>query len=189
MKEENETYSAIAQAVIDLVSVKALEKITVEEIVLKSGFSRRTFYNKFRDKYDVIEWIYTMHVQSVADKFGEPMLWREFVLGVAKIVSENKKFYQRLFGGDHWATEQFGEVVREYFLKVVKTNHTIDGADERIFREVFFLTDFYCSAFSNKIADWVNWGFQETPEELLILFNRSLSEELRQLLRIENRDA
>ena len=45
----NATRHLIAQALEDLLRQKTLDKITVKEIVEKSGVNRQTFYYNFED--------------------------------------------------------------------------------------------------------------------------------------------
>lgn len=48
----------LADALIDLSEEKPLSKITVSNIVTKAGAGRQTFYNHFKDKNDLIYWIF-----------------------------------------------------------------------------------------------------------------------------------
>lgn len=48
----------LANALLTLSEEKPLSKITVGEIVEQAGTGRQTFYNHFRDKYDLVYWIF-----------------------------------------------------------------------------------------------------------------------------------
>ena len=48
----------LSGALIELCYEKPLRKITVNEITKKAGTGRQTFYNHFRDKNDLIYWIF-----------------------------------------------------------------------------------------------------------------------------------
>lgn len=50
--------SLIVDALIELCNEKPLAKISISDIQKKSGVSRQTFYNHFRDKNDLIQYIY-----------------------------------------------------------------------------------------------------------------------------------
>ena len=47
---------------LELVNTKKLEKITVNDLISKTGASRQTFYNHFCDKNDLIQWIYSHYL-------------------------------------------------------------------------------------------------------------------------------
>lgn len=53
-----DTKSIIANALLELCEKKPLNKISVTNIQDKTGISRQTFYNHFRDKHDLIQYIY-----------------------------------------------------------------------------------------------------------------------------------
>ena len=48
----------IADAIIELTEEKPLAKITVSNIIERAGTGRQTFYNHFKDKNDLIYWIF-----------------------------------------------------------------------------------------------------------------------------------
>lgn len=48
----------LADALIELSDEKPLSKITVCDIVTRAGTGRQTFYNHFKDKNDLIYWIF-----------------------------------------------------------------------------------------------------------------------------------
>ena len=59
-----DTDSILADALLDLLKEKPFEKVTVEDIVNKCGASRPTFYRHFKDKYDLMDWIYLRHANK-----------------------------------------------------------------------------------------------------------------------------
>lgn len=48
----------VADAMLDLCRTKELKAITIKDIREKTGISRQGFYNHFKDKDDLIHWIY-----------------------------------------------------------------------------------------------------------------------------------
>lgn len=51
------TEEVLAESLKHLMAVIPFEKITVKEITDEAHVKRPTFYNHFRDKYDVVEYI------------------------------------------------------------------------------------------------------------------------------------
>lgn len=54
----------IADALLRLCEKKPLDTIKVKDILTESGVSRQAFYNHFRDKYDLINWIYYTYIMD-----------------------------------------------------------------------------------------------------------------------------
>jgi len=52
------TKNAIAEGTKELIRQGSIESITVTEICEKTGMNRRSFYRYFRDKFEVVDWIY-----------------------------------------------------------------------------------------------------------------------------------
>ncbi|MCR4647188.1 MAG: TetR family transcriptional regulator [Oscillospiraceae bacterium] len=53
------TEELLAGSFLELAQTKRIDKITITEITNNCGMSQPTFYNHFKDKYDLIVWIYT----------------------------------------------------------------------------------------------------------------------------------
>ena len=51
-------HNMLAEAMLELCTEKPLASITVKDLLKKTGVSRQTFYNRFKDKNDLIQWIY-----------------------------------------------------------------------------------------------------------------------------------
>lgn len=47
-----------AETLLELSREMPLDKITVKRIVEESGLSLQTFYNHFKDKYELVLWIH-----------------------------------------------------------------------------------------------------------------------------------
>lgn len=54
----------VADALLELCRTKELKAITIKDIREKTGISRQGFYNHFRDKDDLIHWIYYDRVMT-----------------------------------------------------------------------------------------------------------------------------
>lgn len=58
------TKEALVESLIELSSSKPFDKITVEEIVKNCGYSKRTFYNHFADKYELAAYVYAHRLRD-----------------------------------------------------------------------------------------------------------------------------
>lgn len=185
MPKKVDVESMLAESLVALMKKVPIKDILVSDIVEHCNLSRRTFYNRFRDKYDLLEWVYKSHNLLCRRLFGEYISWYRFTLEMAKTVKANKDFYGPVFK-ELWLIEKLAAITREDLVGAIRRNQdirTVDRGDKKL-RRIYFLTDFYAHAFVRKLADWVNYGFRETPAELLDLFFASVPDELRQLLAI-----
>ena len=58
MADSNLTKRAFARAMKALMSEKPFEKISVGDICERCDMNRKSFYYHFRDKYDLVNWIF-----------------------------------------------------------------------------------------------------------------------------------
>ena len=59
---KNITKNALADSFKKIASSKKISDISISEITENCGLKRQTFYNYFKDKYDIIKWIYKNEV-------------------------------------------------------------------------------------------------------------------------------
>lgn len=87
----NATRHLIAQALEDLLRQKTLDKITVKEIVEKSGVNRQTFYYNFEDIYALVEWIFEEKTRALAGQVDLEADWKELIPQLSQNLLEYKQ--------------------------------------------------------------------------------------------------
>ena len=94
MADSNITKSALASALKELMETTPFAKITVSDICAKCNMNRKSFYYHFRDKFDLVNWIfdveYLNHVQ-----IGKNLIGWDSVLHLCNYFYENKDFYRK----------------------------------------------------------------------------------------------
>lgn len=68
MADSNITKHALAQALKALTETLPFDKISVGNICAQCGLNRKSFYYHFKDKYDLVNWIYYTEFIEVALK-------------------------------------------------------------------------------------------------------------------------
>ena len=91
----NTTKAALEESLKRLLLKKPLDKITITDITTDCWISRMAFYYHFKDKFDLVNWIfdveYLSHVQLGVDLIG----W-DSVLHLCDYFYENKDFYRKV---------------------------------------------------------------------------------------------
>ncbi|MEG1932709.1 MAG: TetR family transcriptional regulator, partial [Pygmaiobacter sp.] len=59
MADSAHTKRVLGDSLKELMQKKPLAKISVGDITAHCGINRQTFYYHFKDKYDLVNWIYT----------------------------------------------------------------------------------------------------------------------------------
>lgn len=87
---------AIGAKTKDLLRSQTIEKITVNQICEELGITRKTFYRYFKDKYEVVEWIY-LHDYFEKTKATEDWNMWDYFTEVARQVYAEKEWFLNAF--------------------------------------------------------------------------------------------
>lgn len=96
MADSNITKKALAGVMKDLMCRMPFSKISVSDICESCGMNRKSFYYHFKDKYDLINWIfYTEFFEAACSKPFENG-W-DFMQSICEYFYENHTFYRKAF--------------------------------------------------------------------------------------------
>ena len=85
------TKRALEASLKKLLLQKPLNKITINDITEDCGVNRMTFYYHFKDKFDLVNWIYDVEYLSHV-QIGENLIGWGSVLHLCDYFYENKDF-------------------------------------------------------------------------------------------------
>ena len=87
------TKEILAESFMELSEGKPISKITIADITENCSMTSPTLYRHFKDKYDLIAWIYIMMVQDNLAKIGhDGYLWKDTLLDGLRYYAENRKY-------------------------------------------------------------------------------------------------
>lgn len=92
MADSNITKRALAAALKDLMRELPFEKINVRLICEKCDMNRKSFYYHFRDKYDLVDWIFDTEFIDVIRRKGYEDDW-ELLYALCRYFYDNCGFY------------------------------------------------------------------------------------------------
>ena len=112
MKDSNITKIDFGRALKELMLEKEFEKIRVHNICEKCKWGRNSFYYHFKDKYDLINWIFDTEFAELLEKQKEKTELELFV-AFSTYLYENKRFYKKALRieGQNSFPEHFREVM------------------------------------------------------------------------------
>src|SRR5262245_38237045 len=73
------TRQMLCDALIDLVSERGFDAVTVGDIAARAGVNRATFYRHYQDKYDLVARIFEDEVAAMGSALGSPEIGLEDV--------------------------------------------------------------------------------------------------------------
>ena len=161
MPDSNLTKHALAQAMKDLMRTEPFSKISVGDICQICHMSRKSFYYHFRDKYDLVNWIFD-------SEFLQTLRPEDYRSGWALLADLCAYFYreQEFYRGALQITGQ--NSFREYFSQAIAPIMAFFAQDifEGVEHKDFYVT-FFSDAILISIIRWLTEGAQFPPEEYL----------------------
>lgn len=144
------TKDLLAESLKELCKTKSADKITIRELTQNCGLTAPTFYNHFRDKYELMAWIYNCEVEKTIAQLNEGVPFEEVVYRWIKILIDDEKFYRNLLKN----------VVGQNSFRYATNDHAINlmraWLQERheVSDDVNNCLRFYMRAISETINDW-----------------------------------
>ncbi|MCR4608651.1 MAG: TetR/AcrR family transcriptional regulator C-terminal domain-containing protein [Eubacterium sp.] len=179
MAESSITKNALADALKGLMMEKNFEKISVSDICDRCNMNRKSFYYHFRDKYDLLNWIFYIgfmeHIKfdDFQELFDEDEsgkkydIW-ELIGELANYFYTEKEFYRRalMVEGQNSFKDYFHDglfpVVRFYMNDVVDDDET------------GILTALICDACISALVRWLMSDNPDEPEKTVETMKRHL---------------
>ena len=171
-----------ARSLKKLSAKKSVEKISVKDIVNDCGLTKTTFYNHFRDKYDLAAWIYSTSAEKIMNKIdSENYSWKDSLTDGINYFFANKDFLKNLMTNTS-GQDSFINYVANFNVKIlseyIKKIHNLENlpADIEIYIKI------YCYGTVCTICEMLIKDFPIPIEEFVKLLENSLPEPLKKFL-------
>lgn len=161
MPDSSLTKRALAQAIKELMNEKPLVKISIADIVDRCQMNRQSFYYHFRDKYDLVNWIFYTELITELQNSSNKDEYEE-LKNICRYLYDNRAFYINAlkFTGQNSFYEYFGEVI--YQLLKAAFNESFGHSDQSDFNAMF-----YADALRACIFRWLTSGAKMPPDEFV----------------------
>lgn len=169
----------LAHALLSLTEEKSLQKITVMDIVKRAGTGRGTFYNHFRDKNDLIYWIF-LHTLSGEKKLVETQGYFPYLVKLHQEALAIRGFLNQAcrLAGQNSLAEAIYQQNYVYYRNFI-SNHF---GKQYITDEMEFALRFNAYAASNMYIEWITSGMKNSPEMQSKLLLRCMPKIIRDFL-------
>ena len=171
------TKLALATSLGKLLERKALDDITVKEIVEDCAVNRQTFYYHFQDIYDLLRWYLDHETEAALSKCAN---WQDALRTAFLFTREKHVVIYHIFrstGREHIDCHF-------YALAYKITSSVFAAASEGLplsAEDREFLADFYMYALAGMLIGWVAGGMKEEPADLVAQVSRLLDGEFRRM--------
>ena len=178
MPDANITKNALASSMKKLMKEKHFEKISVIDICEGCGMNRKSFYYHFKDKYDLVNWIFYTDFIKTATQRSYTDGW-DLLTAVVELFSSDRSFYKAALEikGQNSFRDYFYEAtvpIFSMFSEVILS----DGAslDPHYFTDAFLVI----------MYRWLSQETDQSPEEFIESLKNVLVKVGKDIVRSEN---
>lgn len=171
----------LASTLKEMAEKKSFSKITINDLTQACDVSRQTFYNNFKDIYDLVEWIYLKEVVTPIERGKIYDKWQDALTSIFQYISENHVFVlntYRSFG------KGFLEKVLRQEIELFLSNQVFKKikVTKEEAKQVEFSYSFYTYALVGVGLDWIEKQMPESVEELVERIEKVMLGEIISLL-------
>lgn len=156
--------NAVAEGTKDLMREKTIDRISVSEICGKTGLNRRNFYRYFRDKYEVVEWIYYHDYLLNTQHFEGWSIW-DYMPHIAAVLYSDRAFYLNAFL--YTGQNSFRTCVIRYLSNILRKDYREEFPTEELFD---FYVEHECNMAFDLFVLWLSEEPPRPPEDFVRLF-------------------
>lgn len=172
MSSSSITKTALSNSLKEVMKEKPLDKVSINDITDKCDLNRKTFYYHFKDKYDLVNWIFYTEFLSSLNLNSYDNTW-DLIEAICDYFYANRTFYKNALKVD--GQNSFSE----YFMEIIKG--LISSHYQELFEYVEFefqdeknicidyLADMTCGA----IFRWLLEDSEHTPEDFIRIARKS----------------
>lgn len=168
MADSNITKRALAASLKELMEETPFAKISVRDICEKCEMNRKSFYYHFKDKYDLVNWIYQTEFITVAKEKEYSGMWM-FISDICTYLFQNRSFYKKALQieGQNSFFDYFKEVLLLFLTEYI--GEALPGD-----RQTPFYANFFADAFTAAIQRWMQEKEPVEPAEFISLLQACL---------------
>ena len=160
MVDSNGTKGLLARSMKQLMCEKNFAKISISDICEGCGMNRKSFYYHFKDKYDLMNWIFYTDFITVVGAKAYDNGW-ELLESVCELFYNDSKFYRSAFKIE--GQNSF----KEYLLESMFPIFSFLFADEFEGDDSELIGSMFCEAYIMIVSRWINTGCKKTSKELI----------------------
>ncbi len=150
-----------------------LIKISISDIVGECGMNRNSFYYHFKDKYELLNWIFLTEitVEVTQEEVFELSIW-ELISRISRYLYDNKAFYANAM--NYEGQDSFNDFFRE-FLETLFETRSEDIFEENNKNEEFqeFYINFFVDLTISTLSRWIKEDAKYPPDRFVKMVKKA----------------
>lgn len=172
-RRSQRTRRLVSSAMMELLSEKRYEAITVQDILDRAGIGRTTFYSHYYDKEDVHAAMMEQMLEGMSQQLSKRHAGHGIVpsLELFQHIQQDHKHFQALAGGP--TAERLWETMQTALGRTVEQSLIATRKDKKAPSiPLTVISSYLAGAFLNLLKWWLKSGMPYTPEEMDEMFRQ-----------------
>lgn len=176
------TKEIFAQSLKNLSEKKSFEKITLKDILYESHLTKTTFYNHFRDKYDLAAWIYSTDAEKIMRKVDfKNYTWKNTLADWIIYSIENKNFLKNLILNTS-GQDSFINYIANVNTKIMSDYIKCSQKIKNLPTDIEISVKVYCYGTACTLCEMILKDFPIPAEDLIKFLENALPEPIKKIL-------
>lgn len=176
------TKEILAESFMELTATKPISKISIVDIVENCTMTKPTFYRYFKDKYDLMAWLFVQEAQGNMNKIGKDgYLWRDTLLDGLRYYEKNRKFMVNALKHTS-GRDAFINLINETDIAFIMDEIRRKLEKNEVPARLEALAKIYCYGTGQYMCDWLMDSRPASCEEVAEAMEACIPEELKPYL-------
>lgn len=160
------TKRILADGIKDMMKTTHLSKISVGNIADHCQISRNTFYYHFKDKFDLVNWIFSTEVTAIISDIVDVTHWADGLTALCGYMQQNRGFYINALRAE--GQNSFSECLMDFYQELIKSMLAEVNLELQLSSfEQEVIARFYAHAMVGIILDWARDGMKIDPNPVI----------------------
>ena len=161
------TKEIFAESFREIAERKNVGKITIGDIAANCEMSSATFYRHFRDKYDLIAWIYGQECDEIMQRYKDyPRRLEDIAAGWVGYCEENRDYLLNLINNTSGYSSFFTSMVESHIRAVEKDIAQRSGKDA-LTEKVHMMVYLFSAGMVRLMYAWLAGKIEASKEALV----------------------
>lgn len=173
-------HNLLAESLLELCEQKPLSSITIKDLLSHTGVSRQAFYNRFRDKNDLIQWIYEKRILKSFIENGYETSYYDDILLYFQAIRSYRSFLKQACSTH--GQNCLVDFMQHFAIEYDKSWHQHLNGGQPLSDEQLFVSKYYSVASIYITIEWILSTHPESPELIARRLTQVRSASMMQLL-------
>ncbi len=180
--ERMTTKEILAESYLELAARKSINRISVVDIVENCSMTKPTFYRYFKNKYDLISWLFVLATKENLNRIGtDGCVWIDTLLDGIRSYEQYRKYVVNALKHTS-GRESFINIMNQTEIEFIELEIKRKLGKDTVPENLAAIVRIYCYGSGQYLCDWLMDSKPVSCEKVVEALEASIPEALRPFL-------